>query len=100
VALFTAAPTATEAAAYGLTVEEASGPAVEIWPDNLETVNVFIAMMTQWRTGYAGATGLDYAALPSVMQFCGVARKARADVFDGLRVMESAALAAMYEARK
>lgn len=40
----------------------------------------------------AGATGLDYAALPAVMRFTGVPVKDRPHVFESLRVMEDAVL--------
>ena len=50
-------------------------------------------MGTQWRVGMAGATGLDYAALPVVMRLVGVPAADRADVFDAIRTMEDAALA-------
>jgi hypothetical protein len=49
-------------------------------------------MGTQWRVGMAGATGLDYAALPAVMRFTGVPAKERSQVFEGIRVMEDAVL--------
>lgn len=73
-------------------MEEASGTAVEVWPDNIVTVNAFIAMSTQWRVGMSGATGLDYAALPTVLRLHGIRRAEQADVFEGIRIMESAAL--------
>ena len=76
-------------------MEEASGEDVKVWPDNVPTLNVFVAMSTQWRVGNNGATGLDYAALPVVEYRVGV----RAD-FDGLRAMEEAALAQMAENRR
>lgn len=80
-----------------MTVDEASGPAVELWPDNVLSVNAFIAMSTQWRTGMNGATGLDYNALPFVMRMVGVEASDRAGVFDDIRTMEQAALCAMHE---
>ena len=76
-------------------MEEASGEDVKVWPDNVPTLNVFVAMSTQWRVGYNGATGLDYAALPVVEDRVGI----KAD-FDGLRAMEEAALAQMAENRR
>jgi hypothetical protein len=79
-------------------VAEASGPPVEVWPDNVQAVNTFIAMGTQWRVGMAGATGLDYAALPVVMRLSGVLAAERADVFDAVRTMEDAALETMRKA--
>lgn len=85
---------------FGLTVEEASGPPVEVWPDNLSAVNAFVSMATQWRTGFAGATGLDYSALPAVFDFIGIQRPERAAVFADIRIMEDAALEVMRESMK
>lgn len=72
---------------------------MEVWPDNVPTIAVFIAMCTQWRVGMSGATGLDYAALPVVMRLNGIAAKDRPDVFEGIREMEDAALAKMHEGK-
>jgi len=85
---------------FGLTVEEASGDPVGVWPDNLLPTNVFIASGTQWRSGMSGATGLDYSALPVVMKMCGVSAKDRTEVFHDVRTMEDAALALMREKQK
>lgn len=51
-------------------------------------------MYTNWRrAGCKGArTGLDYAALQSVLVFRGIPRKQWPDLFEDLRVMEDAAL--------
>lgn len=86
---------------YGLTLEEATeNQVVEVWPDNLVAVNTFVAMGTQWRTGVAGATGLDYNALPMVMRMVGVPVADRPDVFEDVRTMEDAALSLMREDKK
>jgi hypothetical protein len=82
---------------WGLTVEEAAGPPVEVWPDNWSTVQVFAAMETQWRIGMSGPAGLDYGVLPNVMRMTGVPRKEWPIVFDGIRIMEGAALDKMRE---
>ena len=82
-----------------MTVEEATQP-VEVWPDNAMSVNVFIAMSTQWRVGMNGATGLDYNALPSVMKLVGVPKKSRASVFDDVRTLEDSAMETMKKAKK
>lgn len=94
VGLFTAGPTEAEASAFGLTVEEASGPPVEVWPDNAQSVGVFIDLMTQLRrAGMAGAaTGLDYAAIPAVFAMRGVSKKLWSPIFEDLQVMEAAAI--------
>ncbi|MBX9849594.1 MAG: DUF1799 domain-containing protein [Rhodocyclaceae bacterium] len=71
-----------------------------MWPDNLEAVNVFIAMGTQWRTGMSGPTGLDYNALPVVFGMCSVAATDQAGIFESLRIMEMAALSVMHAKTK
>ncbi len=92
--LFTPEPTETEASAIGLTLEEASGPPVEVWPDNMPSVEVFIDLMTQWRrAGMAGVrSGLDYAVLPAVFAIRGIPKKQQPTIFDDIRVMENAVL--------
>lgn len=96
-ALYTPGPTAAEAAALCLTVEEASGAPVEIWPENVLAINVFCAMSTQWRIGMGGPTGLDYGVLESVMRLSGVPASERSEVFDSIRILETAALETMRE---
>lgn len=63
-----------------------------IWPDNAQAFNTFVAMQTQWRTGMAGATGFDYAALPAVLSLVGVPADEHPDTFECLRWMELHAL--------
>ena len=70
-----------------------------IYPDNALTVSVFMDMMTQWRFGPAGATGLDYTALPIVLRLREVPRTERQDIFDGIQTMERAALKGLRESR-
>lgn len=65
----------------------------EVWPDNVRTVEVFLALSTQWRIGPGGEMyGLDYAALPAVLELCDVPPDERRDVFEGVRVMEREAI--------
>ena len=78
-----------------MTVEEACGPPVEVWPDNAPAVNLFIAMGTQWRVGMGGATGLDYNSLPGVMRLIGIGPGDRKEAFEDLRVLEGVALELM-----
>lgn len=82
-----------------MTLEDAQGEAVGVWPDNLLAVNVFIAMGTQWRISANGATGLDYNALPVVMKMVGIPARDRPAVFEDVRVMEDAALMKMQTER-
>src|SRR5690606_21130202 len=62
-------------------------------------VRAFVAMATQWRYRAAGMTraaqGLDYGVVRDVLALLGIKKKRRPGVFEQLRVMEAAALAAM-----
>jgi hypothetical protein len=62
-------------------------------------VNIFIAMSTQWRVSQAGATGLDYNALPVVLRLQQIPRARQAEIFEALRIMEETALESMREKR-
>ena len=72
---------------------------VEGWECNADAYYVFRTMATQWRIGMAGATGLDYAAMPVVMDMIGVKSKKRPEVFESVRVMEEEALITWAENR-
>lgn len=53
-------------------------------------------MATQWHIGPSGAyIGLRYEALAVVMQIHGVGKAQRRELFEALRIMETAALEAM-----
>jgi hypothetical protein len=83
-------------AAFGLIHEGAAPEAsIDVWPENFEAVRLFIAMGTQWNVGMSGAIGLRYEALPAVMRLSGIPSAERRAAFDGLRIMERAALDAM-----
>lgn len=90
-------------AAWGMSADMAAHFAASaedaVWPENWRPVEVFAAMTTQWRHGFNGPTGLDYAALPPVMDYAGVPVTDRADVFESVRVLEIEALEAMRRGR-
>lgn len=87
---------------FGLVIEteeaedEIQADAFDVWPENVETVAVFVGMETQWACVATAkrmlAIGLRYESLREMWQACGVKRKRRAEVMRGLRVMELAAL--------
>lgn len=64
----------------------------EVWPDNWQTLEVFADLMSQWNVGMNGVIGLRYEALPLVLKLHGIKRKRQRELFDGLRVMERAAI--------
>ena len=69
-----------------------SSAVTPVWQENDLPFGVFAALQTQWRIGMGGPTGLDYAAVPVVMELYEVPAKDRRQVFDDIRVMESEAL--------
>lgn len=70
--------------------------AVQVWPDNLPAVTVFLAMSTQWRMGAVGPTGLDYGALREVWQRTRTPPSQRDEVFAQLQIIEREALTTMH----
>ncbi len=68
-----------------------------VWPPNRQATLVFLAMSTQWRSGFNGPTGLDYSALPEIWKRLNVPKKKRDAVFDDLRVIEAGALNEMHK---
>ena len=76
-----------------MTVEEMSGPPVELWPEHEIVVRVFSSLDTQWRyAGMGSAVGLIYSEMPFVFEMEGIDRKDWPTLFDDLRVMERAVL--------
>lgn len=66
-------------------------------PENVEPLDFFIGMTTQWRrlmspVGRTVFTGLDYAAVEAAMRLHGLDAAAQAALFSDLRRMEAAAL--------
>lgn len=80
------------AAAFGLVIDAPEPEACEIWAELLPAVRLFEALMSQWRVGAGGRTGLDYAAIPATARLVGIKGRALREAFDGLRVMEGEAL--------
>ena len=81
-------------AAFGLRPEDFAGTAV--WPENWPAFCLFFDMRTQWRTGMAGPTGLDYAVLFQLMDLHEIPKDERQQMLADVRVMESAALSAIH----
>ena len=64
-----------------------------VWRENWSVLELFCSCQTQWRhAGMGGVrTGLDYAAVESVVRMTGRI-DAAAELFAGVRVMEHAAM--------
>lgn len=80
-----------------------AAPAAEVflWPVNVAAWDCWCDLQTQWRTGVAGATGLDYAAaLAYLRDVAGLRGDERRQVFDCLRAAERAVLDVWAERRE
>lgn len=72
-----------------------------LWPCNVPAWDVWTELQTQWRTGVAGATGLDYAAVRALLDELGyVPGDERRHLFDCIRAAESEVLSAMAQRRQ
>lgn len=98
-------------------VEKARVEAVKLWgetdealdvhPDNVAAVRLFLAMSTQWRQDSLSTmqkamlirTGLDYGVLEPTARMAGLG-EVTTDTFTRLRVMETGALEAFRELRE
>lgn len=68
--------------------------ALEIWPENVEIITAFLRLQTQWIVGaMGGVIGLNYQAVESLFNILGISEREK--IFDGLQVMERAALAVL-----
>lgn len=69
---------------------------VLVFPDNWRWAMLFQNdLMTQWRFGMNGPTGLDYSALLPVFTIRGVSEDDRQDALDAIQTMERSALREM-----
>ena len=68
--------------------------AVELWPENVPAVLLYLACDTQWRyAGMSGVpTGLDYAGVRAVMDLQAVPMEERTRLFSDVQVLEQAQL--------
>lgn len=70
-------------------------PDFEVWPENVDAVQMFIRAATQWRMGPSGPTGLDYTAVFQLMALYDINNKQ--ELFEQLQIMEYAALVKLSE---
>jgi hypothetical protein len=67
-----------------------------ILPENVEVLNWFLRMQTQWRVGMSGPTGMDYGLFLHWSNDEGVRRPDRVWMLDDLRLMERWFLNSLY----
>jgi hypothetical protein len=70
-----------------------------LWPENVEAYSLFASLRTQWRHGFSGPTGLDYAAVLAHMRAVGIRRRKFGELYAAVRVMEQGALEGFAEMR-
>lgn len=88
------------AAVMGLVIRQSGQPICDdlyLWPDNVASWNLFQAVSTQWMVSMAGATGLNYPGVETVMRLSGIKRRDRERVFYEIQCMERATLSAWRE---
>jgi len=74
-------------------VEEAKEEDLDIYPDNVQAVHVYVEMLTQWRVGPSGSIGLDYRALETIPAVRRIKDEDEyEDLFSSLQTMERATL--------
>lgn len=71
-----------------------------LWPENERAWRFWLEVQTQWRTGFSGKTGLDYAGVQACMALRHVPRRARTRLFEQIHAMELAALDVWRKARE
>ncbi|HHP7423652.1 TPA: DUF1799 domain-containing protein [Enterobacter roggenkampii] len=82
-------------ATFGLTDDDYDDVIVYVLPDVWPSFRLFQSLSTQWRTGFGGATGLDYNVLPWLMCVHGIEDEATA--LNDIRIMEKCALTIMHK---
>jgi hypothetical protein len=74
-----------------------------VWEDNWEVVCVFIDLATQWQviSGMGGVAyqGVNYLALEAVLRLRQIEPVLWPDLFQGIRIMERAALPLLNESK-
>lgn len=68
-------------------------PEFHLRPECLPVLGLWGEVQTQWRSGFSGPTGLDYAGVRASPAFRRLPRDEREDLFADLCVMERAWLA-------
>jgi hypothetical protein len=93
-AFYVHTPTEAELAGTGFTPEDYITDDFEVWPENIQAINLFISLQTQWIVGAAGPTGLNYIPLFARMDRMKLSEQEYEWMFDDIRVIEAEALAA------
>lgn len=66
-----------------------------VWPCNVQAVNLFIEMGTQWRVGPTGPYALDYGVVFQEVYRLDLSPGKTRELKDDIRILEDAALEQM-----
>lgn len=70
---------------------------MRVYPDNVQAVNLFYAMRTQWRVGFGGPYGLDYNVLYQRMSRMDLTPERFIELEQEIQACEEGALQQMQE---
>lgn len=70
---------------------------VYLWPENLQSWNLFQELSTQWVWGPDGKKGISYPSIEFVMKMAGIKKRQRQRVYRDIQAMEWATLSAWNE---
>ena len=88
--------TKQDAAIFGIVLPPQED--VYLWEINAHIVELFEALMTQWRTSFGGVTGLDYSVVATTAQLLEIPLDKKC--FNLLRKCELTALAIWHKENK
>lgn len=71
---------------------ERATPPFHLWPEHVPAIELWGAVQTQWRHGFNGPTGLDYAGVRIVIAQRPKWRRRGRRLFGELQIMERATL--------
>lgn len=81
----------------GFTAEDYAPEPAEVWPENTQAFLLFEKVSTQWRHDMNGPYALDHNVVLTHMARMRLDDDEHDELFDDIRVMELAGLAAMRE---
>lgn len=68
---------------------------VEIWPETLPAIQLFLSALTQWRMSSTGPVGLDYLAVDLLMTYQSIPLPERAALLQDIACLERGYLSAL-----
>ncbi len=71
---------------------------MSVWPCNWPAIELFVAMETQWNTGFSGPLGIKYEVLRPVADTLGIPWSR--EMFNDIRTLEITALNTWAQRRK